>query len=135
MALHVVAEKGEEIRYVDVTSLLPVGEQELPLPHPQIITQPVDQSMGLYFGIATVYILPPAGLFHPVLPVRSGNKLIFPLCRICVQEEQAKPMLNRSHYCHHSDHSDLHLDYYHHIRSSLIGCYAVLGASPSRSKQ
>ena len=33
-----------------------------------------------------------SNLFHPVLPVRSGNKITFPLCRSCV-EEQAKPML------------------------------------------
>ena len=74
-----------------------------PIGHPQIITQPVNQSLGSYFGIATVDILPPAGLFHPVLPVHSGNKLTFPLCRTCVQEEQVKPMLHRTDYCHHSD--------------------------------
>ena len=105
MALHAVAGEGEEIRYVDVTSLYPWVNKNCPYPigHPQIITQPVDQSLGSYFGIATVDILPPAGLFHPVLPVRSGNKLTFPLCRTCVQEEQAKPMLSRNHYCPHSD--------------------------------
>ena len=105
MALHAVAGEGEEIRYVDVTSLYPWANKNCPYPigHPQIITQPVDQSLGSYFGITTVDILPPAGLFHPVLPVRSGNKLTFPLCRTCVQEEQAKPMLHRTHYCHHSD--------------------------------
>ena len=48
-------------------------------------------------------ILPPARLFHPALPVRSGQKLTFPLCRSCVQKQQAKPMLDRTHYCHHSD--------------------------------
>ena len=67
-----------------------------PIGHPQIITQLVDQSLGSYFGIATVDILPPAGLFHPVFPVRSGNKLTFPLCRTCVQEVQAKPMFPHS---------------------------------------
>ena len=105
VALHAVAEEGEEIRYVDVTSLYPWVNKNCPYPigHPQIITQPVDQSLGSYFGIATVDILPPAGLFHPVLPMRSGNKLTFPLCRTCVQEEQAKPMLSRNHYCPHSD--------------------------------
>ena len=105
VALHVVAGEGEEIRYVDVTSLYPWVNKNCPYPigQPQIITQPVDQSLGSYFGIATVDILLPAGLFHPVLPVRSGNKLIFSLCRTCVQEEQAKPMLHRTHYCHHSD--------------------------------
>jgi len=65
--------------------------------------QPVDQSLGLYFGLATVDILPPAGLFHPVLPMHCGQKLTFPLCCSCVQEEQAKPMLERTHDCPHSD--------------------------------
>ena len=105
VALHAVAGEGEEIRYVDVTSLYPWVNKNCPYPigHPQIITQPVDQSLGLYFGLATVDILPPTGLFHPVLPVCNGQKLTFPLYRTCVQEEQAKPMLIRTHYCHHSD--------------------------------
>ena len=105
VALHAVAGEGEEIPYVDVISLYPWVNKNCPYPivHLQIITQPVDQSLGSYFGIPTVDILPPAGLFHPVLPVRSGQKLTFPLCRSCVQEEQAKPMLTRTHYCPHSD--------------------------------
>ena len=105
VALHAVAGEGEEIRYVDVTSLYLWVNKNCPYPlgHPQIITQPVDQSLGSYFGLATVDILPPAGLFHPVLPVRCGQKLTFPLCRSCVQEEQAQPMLTRTRYCPHSD--------------------------------
>ena len=105
VALHAVAGEGEEIPYVDVTSLYPWVNKNCPYPivHLQITTQPVDQSLGSYFGIPTVDILPPAGLFHPVLPVRSGQKLTFPLCRSCVQEEQAKPLLTRTHYCPHSD--------------------------------
>ena len=100
MALHAVAGEGEEIRYVDFTSLYPWVNKNcaFPIGHPQIITQPVDQSLGSYFGIATGDILPPTGLFHPVLPVRRGQKLTFPLCRTCVQEEQAQPMLSRTHY-------------------------------------
>lgn len=49
-------------------------------------------------------ILPPEFLFHPVLPVRSGGKLTFPLCAACVREEQAKDnMLQRTNMCHHTD--------------------------------
>ena len=105
MALHAVAGEGEEIRYVDATSLYPWVNKNCPYPigHPQIITQPVDQPLRSYFGIATVDILPPAGLLHPVLTMRSGQKLTFPLCCTCVQEEQAKPMLARTQYCPHSD--------------------------------
>ena len=105
VALHAVAGEGEEIRFVAVTSLYPWVNKNCPylIGHRQIITQPVNQSLGSYFGIATVDILLPAGLFLPVLPVRSGQKLTFPLCCSCVQEEQTKPMLTRTHYCHHSD--------------------------------
>jgi len=50
-----------------------------------------------------VDILPPAELLHPVLPVRSGEKLTFPLCAQCVRDEQVKPMLERTAICTHSD--------------------------------
>ena len=59
--------------------------------------------MVWFIGLGTVDILPPAGLFHPVLPVRCGQKLTFPLCRACVQTEQAQPMLTRTQFCPHSD--------------------------------
>ena len=105
VALHSVAGEGEEIRYTDITSLYPYVNKTCtyPIGHPQIITKPMDQSIHSYFGIALVDILPPTGLFHPVLPVRSGGKLTFTLCSKCVQEEQAKPMLQRTHYCTHTD--------------------------------
>ena len=105
VAMHAVAGEGEEIRYTDITSLYPWVNKTCtyPVGHPEIITQPVDQSINSYFGLALVDILPPTGLYHPVLPVRCGGKLTFPLCASCVKEEQAKPMLSRSHYCPHSD--------------------------------
>ena len=105
VSLHAVAGEGEEIRYTDITSLYPWVNKTstYPVGHPQIITQPVDQSIHSYFGIALVDILPPSGLFHPVLPVRCGDKLSFPLCGKCVEEQQQKPMLQRSHYCIYSD--------------------------------
>ena len=105
VALHSVAGEGEEIRYTDITSLYPYVNKTCtyPIGHPQIITQPMDQSIHSYFGIALVDILPPSGLFHPVLPVRAGGKLTFPLCSKCVKEEQEKLMLQRVHYCTHTD--------------------------------
>ena len=39
---------------------------------------------------------------HPVLPVRSRNKLTFPLCAACVKQEQDNPMLERSDVCNHT---------------------------------
>lgn len=105
VALHAVAGEGEEIRHVDITSLYPWVNKNstYPVGHPQIITQPADQSIYSYFGIAQVDILPPTNLYHAVLPVRQGGKLTFPLCRSCVEKEQAKPMLQRTHYCIHTD--------------------------------
>ena len=105
VALHAVVGEGEEIRYCDITSLYPYVNKNgcYPVGHPQIVTQPFDQSIHSYFGIALVDILPPAGLFHPVLPVRYGEKLTFPLCASCVKEEQEKPLLQRVHYCTHTD--------------------------------
>ena len=105
VALHSVAEEGEEIRYTDITSRYPYVNKTCMYPthHPHIITQPIDQNVHSYFGLALVDILPPTGLFHPVLPVRYGGKLTFPLCSKCVQDEQRQPMLQRTHYCAHSD--------------------------------
>ena len=105
IVLHSAAGEGEEIRYADITSLYPYVNKTCtyPIGHPQIITQPMDQSIHSYFGIALVDILPPTGLFHPVLPVRCNQKLTFPLCASCVKEQQEKPMLQRVHYCTHSD--------------------------------
>lgn len=70
---------------------------------PLIYTNPADQDIHHYFGVAKVDILPPERLFHPVLPVRSGSKLTFPLCAACVQEEQCKPWLQRTNLCSHTD--------------------------------
>ena len=105
VTLHAKAGEGEEIRYVDITSLYPWVNKNCvyPIGHPHIITQPINQDIQCYFGLALVDILPPTGLYHPVLPVRCNQKLTFPLCRSCVEEEQAKPLLRRTHYCTHTD--------------------------------
>ena len=103
VSLYAQTQGEEEIHYMDVTSLYPwVNKNAVyPLDHPDIITQP-RPCLDDYFGLAKVDILPPLELFHPVLPVRSGGKLTFPLCAACVQEQQAQPMLERSAICHHS---------------------------------
>ena len=105
VSLYAQAEEDEVILYNYVTSLYPFVNKTsvYPVGHPHIITQPSDQNIHHYFGVALVDILPPEHLFHPVLPVRSGDKLTFPLCDHCVTEEQARPMLERSYVCCHSD--------------------------------
>ena len=104
VALHHEVNPGEKIFYVDVTSLYPWVNKnaEYPLGHPEIIFNPSIEDFEDYFGLAKVSILPPYELFHPVLPVRIGEKLTFPLCSACVKEELAKPLLEREAICRHS---------------------------------
>ena len=105
VALYHRAGPGEKIFYVDVTSLYPWVNKtaRYPLGHPTIYYEPDDQDLESYFGLALVTIIPPRGLYHPVLPVRHGGKLTFPLCMACVQQEQAKPFHERRAECDHSD--------------------------------
>ena len=103
--LHCTTGPGEEIRYVDVTSLYPSINKEglYPVGHPEIISNPT-QPIDTYFGLARCKVLPPYELYHPVLPYRCKGKLVFPLCRTCT-ETQIKLSLNeRTHYCSHEDH-------------------------------
>ena len=98
------AEADEDIDYNDYTSLYPYVNKngEYPLGHPEIIFQPGHTDISRYFGIAQCTVLPPYELYHPVLPLRQNDKLTFPLCQSCVEEEMQKPMLERSHVCHHT---------------------------------
>ena len=105
VSLHHEVGPGEKIYYVDVTSLYPWVNKTAyyPIGHPTILFEPANQDLDDYFGIAMVTILPPRGLYHPVLPVRHGSKLTFPLCMACVREQQPKPLLERSARCNHTD--------------------------------
>ena len=102
--LYAKAQLGEEIHYHDFTSLYPWVNKycEYPVGFPEVYLNPTNQDIQSYFGIAKVDILAPELSFHPVLPVRQGGKLTFPLCAKCVEEEMQKPMLERSNMCGHS---------------------------------
>ena len=97
-------DQGEQIKYVDVTSLYPwVNKtQQYPTGHPIIITNPENEDIQAYFGLAKVDVIPPYHLYHPVLPFRHGGKLTLPLCRTCMEEEMTKGLLEKSHHCSHS---------------------------------
>ena len=86
--LHYKTTESEQIKYVDFTSLYPWVNKycEYPVGHPEVITSDF-KGLDEYFGIAKVQILPPRGLYHPVLPFRSNGKLKFPLCRSCAENE------------------------------------------------
>jgi hypothetical protein len=80
----------EAIRYADVTSLYPYTNLHMRVPtcHPEILTDPdaFDYSLNAYFGIIHAKVLPPTDLYIPVLPYRTGDKLLFPLCRVCCEK-------------------------------------------------
>ncbi len=50
--------------------------------YPEIITENF-RDISTYFGLVKCTVLPPRGLFHPVLPYRASGKLMFPLCKTC----------------------------------------------------
>ena len=96
---------GQKIHYIDVTSLYPWVNKKSTYPkgHPTIYYQPGHTDIHQYFGLIQCKILPPRELYHPVLPYRHDNKLLFPLCARCVEEEMDKPLLDRSYHCPHPD--------------------------------
>ncbi|XP_069109808.1 uncharacterized protein [Argopecten irradians] len=89
--------EGEKIHYADFTSLYPYVNKyaKYPVGHPEIITKDFN-SMEYYFGIAKIKVLPPRGLYHPVLPQRIDGKLTFSLCRTCAEN-------SNQHKCDHDD--------------------------------
>ena len=88
----------EQIRYVDFTSLYPHVNRSKTVPtgHPEIITENFDEDISNYFGLIKCTVLPPRGLFHPVLPHHGENKLMFALCKTCADTGNQTP-------CTHSD--------------------------------
>ena len=82
---------------MDFTSLYPWCNKstEAVVGHPEIITENFDD-VSSYFGLIKCTVLPPRGLLHPVLPYRTQNKLMFPLCKTCADT------LNKS-TCTHSE--------------------------------
>ena len=55
---------------------------EFPVGLPSILTENFDFNFK-YFGIIKCKLLPPKGLYIPVIPIKTRNKLVFPLCHTC----------------------------------------------------
>ena len=98
-ATRLYCEEGD-MRYVDVCSLYPfvLKYKEFPTGHPQIITNDFTD-VKEYFGLIRCRVFPPRGLYHPVLPYKTGGKLMFPLCRTCAEQRTLGP----DDRCRHSD--------------------------------
>jgi len=83
--------KGETIKMADVVSEYPNCNLrgKYPWGHPTIYLEddphmpPVDQ----FNGVVKCTVLPPRDLFLPVLPYKINGKLMFPLCKTCVETE------------------------------------------------
>ena len=89
-------EELEEATYVkglDFNSLYPamMSKREYPIGHPTLFHRPTDYTLDKYFGLIKAKLVPPRGLYIPVLPVRilAGEKeevkLMFPLCFTCAR--------------------------------------------------
>lgn len=98
--------KGEKIKMVDIVSSYPNAylRGSYPYGHPTIYMEG-DPEMPLakdWNGLVKCTILPPRDLFLPVLPYKSRGKLMFPLCRSCVEAEGDE-------LCRHHDPKDRQL--------------------------
>ncbi len=92
--------ENEKLRYIDVCSLYPTVQfyDYYPIKHPILILNPTHFDSN-YYGFIKCKVLPPRGLYHPVLPTRintgKAEKLLFPLCYTCAVTKTQK--------CNHSD--------------------------------
>ena len=77
----------ETIKYVDFCSLYPyvLSSKIYPVKHPELITYNFDYTLKSYFGFIKCKVLPPRGLYLPVLPMKINKKLLFPLCYACAR--------------------------------------------------
>lgn len=82
--------EAERIDYADFLSLYPSVNKygEYPGGHPEIILHPDLSRLNsrAYFGVVKCRMVPPRGLLWPVLPFRWSHKLMFALCRTCMEE-------------------------------------------------
>jgi hypothetical protein len=95
--------KAKKLKYIDICSLYPTVQcyGDYPVEHPTKIFKPRTYNSDWY-GLIKCAILPPKGLYHPVLPVKnktkSGDeKLTFPLCQLCAK------LNNQKDKCSHTE--------------------------------
>ena len=91
--------------YVDFCSLYPTVQyyQKYPIGHPIKIFNPKKYDKSWY-GLIKCKVVPPKGLYHPILPQRikvdSYEKLVFTLCKACAETRNQNK-------CEHTDNERL----------------------------
>lgn len=96
--LYHLTQNKEKNFYIDICSLYPyiMKRGQFPIGHPIIITENFsDINNREYKGLISCKVLAPKSLFHPVLPKKLHNKLMFFLCYTCA--------LNFLKSCNHTD--------------------------------
>jgi hypothetical protein len=83
-------ENNEKGKYIDVCSLYPtvMYYDKYPIGHPEKIIKPQEFNKNWY-GFIYCKVLPPRGLYLPVLPykqnTKNDTKLLFGLCKSCME--------------------------------------------------
>jgi len=91
-------------KYIDVVSLYPtvMFYDKYPVGHPIKIQKPKDYNPE-WFGFVYCRVLPPRGLFLPVLPfkqkTKQAHKLMFWLCRTCMERLETTCAHHKSAKC------------------------------------
>lgn len=82
---------NEKIHYYDVCSLYPYINKyfKYPVGHPEILLGDNLRGVNVYNteGLFKVSVLPPRNLYHPVLPIKMHQKLMFVLCYTCAKSK------------------------------------------------
>ena len=87
--------KGVKGKYIDVVSLYPTVMYygRYPVGHPKRISKPEGYDTN-WFGLIYCTVLPPKGLYLPVLPykqkTKEATKLLFGLCKTCMARIDTK---------------------------------------------
>ncbi|XP_052129503.1 uncharacterized protein LOC127750891 [Frankliniella occidentalis] len=94
-------EAGERICYADICSLYPYVNKmgKYPLGKPRRAVYPDCPHPSQFEGFIKCTVLPPQDLYHPILPIRMHNKLMFVLCYACAQACE----FDAPEECAHSD--------------------------------
>lgn len=112
LKLYHEAQPGEEISYLDVTSLYPfinsIVRYMTDHPKVHIVNEDCDwqkpEDMPFPLAIYKVFVVPPRRIDVPVLPVKfeRDNRLLFPLCMACARKFP-NGAVDEEYSCPHND--------------------------------